>query len=253
MRRAVAAAGTLLVSTALLAGCGSNDEASEKRTLTVFAAASLTESFGALEKRFEDEHPDVDVTLNLGGSSRLVQQLGEGARADVFASADEKNMTKATDDDLAEGQPAVFATNRLTIAVPPGNPKGIQGFGDLAGDGVTVVVCAPQVPCGSATEQVEQSAGVQLTPASEEQDVKAVLTKVRAGEADAGLVYVTDAASAAGEVERVDFPEADGAINRYPITVVKGSEQTELAQEFVQFVLGEAGRAELDKAGFGAP
>ncbi|OZM70546.1 molybdate ABC transporter substrate-binding protein [Amycolatopsis antarctica] len=259
MRKTVVALSALaLFSTACGAAGGdaegaADDGAGAPRTLTVFAAASLTESFGALEKRFEAEHPGVDVTLNLGASSKLAQQIDEGAAADVFASADEKNMEKVTAAGRADGEPAVFATNTLTIAVPPGNPKGVRGFADLAQPGLTLVVCAPQVPCGSAAETVEKSAGVALTPVSEEQDVKGVLAKVQAGEADAGLVYVTDATSAAGKVEKIDFPEAAGAVNRYPIAVLTDAPQADLAREFTEFVRGAAGTEELGKVGFGRP
>jgi molybdate transport system substrate-binding protein len=237
-----------------VAGCGSSSGATlEQRTLTVLAAASLTESFGALEKKFEAEHAGVDVKISFQGSSALAQQIVNGAQADVFASADEANMKKVTDAGLAAGTPEIFATNQLTIAVPPGNPKKITSLADLAKDGVIVVVCAPQVPCGAAAQQVEQAAGVTVRPKSEEQDVKAVLTKVSAGEADAGLVYLTDVNSAAGKVTGVDFPEAAKAINKYPIAVVKDAPQAELAKAFVELVRGEAGRAELTKVGFRVP
>lgn len=219
-------------------------------TLTVFAAASLTESFTALGKEFEAQHPGTTVKFSFGGSSGLVQQLTNGAKADVFASADQANMDKAVQGGVIDGRPTVFATNKLAIAVAPGNPKGIKNFADLTKAGLTVVTCAPQVPCGSATQKVEQTTGVTLKPKSEEQDVKQVLNKVASGDADAGLVYVTDAASAAGKVDKVDFPEASGAINSYPIAVVKGG-QTALAKEFDDFVLGTEGKNELTKAGFG--
>jgi molybdate transport system substrate-binding protein len=237
----------------LVAGCGSSGADEGSRTLTVLAAASLTDAFTALEQRFEDAHPGVDVKLSFAGSSALVQQIVNGAPADVFAAADEENMAKLTDAGLAEGTPAVFATNRLVIAVPPDNPAGIGSFADLAGDGVTVVVCAPQVPCGSATEKVERSAGVALRPVSEEQDVKSVLGKVRSGEADAGVVYVTDVNSAGDAVEGIAFPEAAQAVNAYPITVLKEARQAGLAQEFVALVRGAEGRAELEKVGFVVP
>ncbi|GHF02137.1 molybdate-binding protein [Amycolatopsis deserti] len=246
--------GALLAAAALLiTGCGSSSGGSESRTLTVFAAASLTESFTALKTAFESAHAGTEVKFNFAGSSSLVQQLSNGASADVFASADQPNMDKAVQAGVVDGAPSVFATNKLAIAVAPGNPKGIRSFADLARDGLTVVVCAPQVPCGSATEKVEKSTGVTLKPASEEQDVKQALNKVRTGDADAGLVYVTDATSAAGAVDRVDFPEATSAVNSYPIAVVKNAPRAELARQWVEFVLGEQGRAELRKAGFGAP
>nr|WP_243869948.1 molybdate ABC transporter substrate-binding protein [Amycolatopsis granulosa] len=237
----------------LITGCGSPSGGTGTKTLTVFAAASLTESFTALKARFESAHPGTEVRFNFAGSSALVQQLSNGARADVFASADQANMDKAGQAGLLDSAPSVFATNKLTIAVAPGNPKGVAAFADLATRGLTVVVCAPQVPCGSATQKVEQKTGVTLRPASEEQDVKQVLNKVQTGDADAGLVYVTDAASAAGKVARVDFPEASQAVNSYPIAVVKNAPEAGPAREWVDFVLGQQGRAELQKAGFGAP
>ena len=220
-------------------------------TLTVFAAASLTESFTALGKEFEAQHSGVTVKFSFAGSSTLVQQLTNGAKADVFASADQANMDKATQGGVIDGQATVFATNKLAIAVAPGNPKGIKSFADLNKAGLSVVTCAPQVPCGSATKKVEQQTGVTLKPKSEESDVKQVLNKVQSGDADAGLVYVTDATSAAGKVDKVDFPEAAQAINNYPIAAIKGG-QAELAHQFEEFVLGTEGKNELAKVGFGS-
>ena len=257
-----------VAAVALFAGaCSSNDQASSNPnassapapapagsgggTLTVYAAASLTESFNALGKQFESAHPGVSVKFDFEGSSALVQKLDNGAKADVFASADQTNMDKAVQGGVIDGQPTVFATNKLTIAVAKGNPKGIKSFADLAKSGLTVVVCAQQVPCGSATQKVEKNTGVTLKPASEEQDVKQVLAKVQSGDADAGLVYVTDATSAAGKVDKVDFSDAAGAINNYPIAVVKDAPQAALAKEFTDFVLGAPGKDELTKIGFG--
>lgn len=234
------------------AGCATGS-GGQSRTVTVFAAASLAETFGVLERRFEQETPGVDVRLVLGGSSRLAQQLDEGARADIFASADEKNMDKAVRAGRISGPPNVFATNTLTIAVEPGNPEGITSFADLAKPGLTVVRCAPQVPCGSATDVVARRTGVAIRAASEELDVKAVLAKVVAGEADAGLVYVTDAVAASESVGRVDFPEADDAVNRYPIGAVEGAADAELARRFIDLVLRAEGQRVLRQAGFGAP
>ncbi|WP_414941633.1 molybdate ABC transporter substrate-binding protein [Amycolatopsis sp. cmx-11-51] len=246
----------LLALTLAATACGSEQPVTaqiEARTLTVFAAASLTESFGTLGKRFEAQNSGVTVKFSFEGSSALVQKLTQGAKADVFASADHANMDEATKGEVIDGQPSVFATNRLAIAVGKGNPQGIKGLADLAKDGLTVVVCAPQVPCGSAAKKVQQSSGVTLKPASEEQDVKSVLAKVRSGDADAGLVYVTDATSAAGKVDKVDFPESASAINDYPIAVVKDAPQAHLAGLFRDFVLSAEGKQELAKVGFGAP
>ncbi|WP_236797041.1 molybdate ABC transporter substrate-binding protein [Amycolatopsis sp. GM8] len=244
----------------LVAGCGSgssgdagssSSSAPEAKTLTVYAAASLTESFNALKTEFEAAHPGVTVKYSFGGSSTLVQQLTNGAKADVFASADQTNMDKAVQGGVINGTPTIFATNKLTIATAPGNPKGLKTFGDLAAPGLKVVVCAAQVPCGSATQKVEKNTNVTIKPVSEEQDVKQVLTKVESGDADAGLVYVTDANTAGGKVAQVDFPESAQAINNYPIAVLKDAPQADLAQQFEQFVLGAQGQAELSKVGFG--
>jgi molybdate transport system substrate-binding protein len=162
-------------------------------------------------------------------------------------------MDKAKDAGLLAGDPVNFATNTLTIAVAPGNPKGIKSFQDLTKDGLNVVVCAPQVPCGSATEKVEKATGVELKPVSEESSVTDVLNKVTTGEADAGVVYVTDVAGAGDKVTGVEFPESKDAVNTYPISSLKDSANAELAKKFVEYVTGEAGQKVLDQAGFGKP
>jgi molybdate transport system substrate-binding protein len=217
----------------------------------VLAAASLTEAFTALEKQFEADLPGVDVRLNFAGSSDLAQQVVNGAPADVFAAASDTTMKTVTDAGLATGTPAIFATNVLQIATAPGNPKGIASFADLAEPDLKVVVCAPQVPCGAAAEKIEKATGVTLSPVSEEADVKSTLGKVTSGDADAGLVYVTDVAAAKGSVQGVSFPEADQAATTYPITVLKDAPQAQLAQQFVDVVTGDEGRQVLGAAGFG--
>ena len=221
--------------------------------MTVYAAASLTSTFERLGTEFEREHPDAEVKLSFGGSSDLVTQIREGAPADVFASADTATMDKLTADGLAAGTPRDFATNTLEIAVPPGNPAHITGLRDLAKPGVDLVVCAPEVPCGAATQAVAERAGVALDPVSQEQSVTDVLAKVTAGEADAGLVYVTDVRAAGDDVEGVEFPESAAVVNTYPIAAVEGSEHADLARQFVDLVLGETGRRVLTRAGFGTP
>ena len=217
----------------LLAGCGGGAQpaapassaapsaAAESGTLTVLAAASLTETFNALEKRFETDHPGVDVKLNYAGSSDLAQQIVNGAPADVFAAASDATMKTVTDAGLAAGTPTIFATNVLQIATAPGNPKGIASFADLAKPDLKVVVCAPQVPCGAAAEKIEKATGVTLRPVSEEADVKSTLGKVTSGDADAGLVYVTDVSAAGDSVQGVSFPEANQATTNYPIAVAE--------------------------------
>ena len=259
----VAAAG---LGTLVLTGCGgqsggSNAAASSPeagagggdKTLRVSAAASLTQSFDQLSNEFEKDHPGVSVDVNYGGSSGLVQQLTEGAPADVFASADQKNMTKLTDADLAQGEPKIFATNVLTLVVPKDNPAGIRSIQDVLGKNVKLVTCAPEVPCGAATQKVEQANGVELAPGSQENAVTDVLGKVTSGQADAGIVYVTDAKAAGNKVTTIDIPMADEAINNYPIVALKDSEQPELAAQFVDLVTGEQGQKVLRDAGFGAP
>jgi molybdate transport system substrate-binding protein len=224
------------------------------RTLAVFAAASLTGTFTEIAERFETEHPGVAVTLNFAGSADLVSQISQGAPADVIATADSTTMATLVDDGVVAADDAiVFATNTLEIAVPPDNPAGIGSFADLAAPGLNLVVCAPQVPCGAATETVAAAARVDLTPVSEENSVTDVLGKVTSGEADAGLVYVTDIEAAGEKVSGIEFAEADAAVNEYPIARVSGSVQSRLAADFSRFVTGEAGQAVLAEAGFGAP
>jgi molybdate transport system substrate-binding protein len=233
-----------------LTACGSDDE---DTTLTVYAAASLTASFEQIAEEFEAEHDGVAVELSFGGSSDLVTQIQEGAPADVFASADTATMDKLVADDLTGADPEPFATNTLEIAVPPGNPAGVQGFQDLAEPDLNLVVCAPEVPCGAAARQMADNVGVTLAPVSEEESVTDVLAKVTSGEADAGLVYVTDVAAAGDDVEGIELPESDSVVNTYPIAPVDGSDESDLAQEFVDFVLGDTGQSVLADYGFGQP
>jgi molybdate transport system substrate-binding protein len=245
VRRPLVAAVAL---TLLAAGCGSGDD---DTTLTVYAASSLSAPFEEIAAEFEATHEGVEVELNLAGSSDLVAQIQEGAPADVFASADEANMEKLVVDDLAGTDPQAFASNTLQIVVPPGNPDGVATLQDLALDDVNLVVCAPEVPCGAATVAVAEAAGVELSPVSEERAVTDVLAKVSSGEADAGLVYVTDVLGAGDAVEGIDVPEAAQATNVYPIAPVAGSDHADLAQEFVDLVLADDGQSVLRDAGFG--
>ncbi|MFC8799661.1 molybdate ABC transporter substrate-binding protein [Promicromonospora sp. NPDC057138] len=232
---------------------GNAEGATSDRTLTVYAAASLTSAFEQIAADFEAAHEGVDVELSFAGSSDLVAQIQQGAPADVFASADTTNMDKLVADDLVTGSPTDFASNTLTIAVPPDNPAGVTSLADLAADDLNLVVCAPEVPCGAATERVEAAAGLTFSPVSEEQSVTDVLNKVITGEADAGLVYVTDVRGAGDRVEGIDFPESDDAINVYPVSALRDSAQPELAQEFVEAVLGPEGQRVLADAGFAGP
>jgi molybdate transport system substrate-binding protein len=236
----------------LLAGCASG-EAPVEQKLTVFAAASLKGAFTELAGEFEESHPEANVSLNFAGSADLVSQVTEGAPADVVAFADEKSMAKLTDAQLIDGTPELFASNTLTIAVPPGNPAGITSFHDLAEPGARVVTCAAQVPCGAAAITIEEATGVLLAPVSEESAVTDVLGKVSSGEADAGLVYVTDVRSAGDRVEGISFPESSAAVNTYPIGVVAESTRHDLADEFLALVTGADGQKILAAAGFARP
>ncbi len=242
---------SVLVGLLVLAGCTTTPENS--RHLTVFAAASLKSVFTELGKRFEDANPGTTVEFSFAGSSDLVTQLTQGAPADVFASADTTNMSRAVDAGLLHGDPVDFATNTLTIVTAPGNPKGIKSFADLVTPGISVVVCAPQVPCGAATEKVEKATGVTLHPVSEESAVTDVLGKVTSGQADAGLVYVTDAKGAGAAVAAVAFGESADAVNTYPIATLKDSGDIETAQRFVDLVVSPEGQEVLSEAGFVAP
>lgn len=231
-----------------LAGCGG---AQERVPVTVLAGASLRDVFTTLEQQFEAANPGADLRFSYGGSSDLAAQIVNGAPADVFASANEKQMEVVAAAGKVAGASKPFTTNVLTIVVPPGNPKGIRSFADLAKPDVTELVCAPQVPCGAATKEIEKATKITLSPASEEPDVRSVLAKVQADEADAGLVYVTDARSAAGKVEQINFPEAQDAVNVYPIAVINGAPQARFAEAFMALVLSPAGQRELEAAGFG--
>lgn len=248
----------VLAGLALLAvGCGDTGDGgsggSGDRTLTVFAAASLTETFTALGKTFEGAHPGVKVRFSFGGSSTLAQQIVQGAPVDVFAAASPATMRTVTDAGLVSGQPQTFVKNRLVIAVPKDNPGKIADLKGLADPDLKVVLCAEQVPCGAAAKKALDIAGVKVTPVSEEQDVKAVLTKVRLGEADAGLVYRTDVRAEAGRVQGIDFAESAQAINDYPIGALAKAPQPGLAKEFVELVRSAQGQAVLTRAGFEAP
>lgn len=259
-RRTVLAA--LAATVALtLAGCGDDTPAASSSsdspssaaslsgTINVFAAASLTESFTQIGKDFEAAHPGVKVTFNFAGSSALAQQINQGAPADVFASAAPKNMDQVTD----KNSPTTFVTNTLEIAVPPGNPGKITGLKDFADKSKKIALCAPQVPCGAASETVFKAAGITPQPDSLEQDVKAALTKVSLGEVDAALVYKTDVQAAKGKVEGIAFPEASEAVNKYPIATLTKAPNADGAKAFVDYVLSDKGKAVLTAAGFAAP
>lgn len=261
-RRLLGAATVLVLSAAALAGCAQDGSAPTparsatsapalRGTITVDAAASLNEVFPALAKRFEAEHPGTSVTFSFGGSSALAASIVSGAPVDVFAAASATTMRTVTDAALTAGAPVVVARNELEIAVPPGNPGRITGLADFADAGKTVLVCAQEVPCGAAAVQVFQAAGVHARPDSYEPDVTSVLTKVEEGEADAGLVYVTDVRAADEKVDGIRFPQADRAVTAYPIAALKGSGNAALARAWVAYVA--AHEADLQAVGFLAP
>ncbi|MGN7949068.1 molybdate ABC transporter substrate-binding protein [Microbacterium sp. 22215] len=222
-------------------------ESSLSGELTVYAAASLSTAFDEIGAAFTEANPDVEVSGVYDGSSTLVTQLLEGAPADVFASADEANMDKLED---AAVDPTLFASNTLVIAVPTGNPGGVKTLDDLAD--VTTVLCAPEVPCGAASATLLSNAGVTVEAASLEQNVTAVLTKVAASEADAGLVYATDVIGR-DDVEVIVPDGADEVVNHYPIAALSEAPNSAAAAAFVTFVLSDEGQSILADFGFGAP
>lgn len=222
-------------------------------TLTVFAAASLTDVFGELGDQLMADNPDLDVQFNFGPSSGLATQITQGAPADVFASANEKQMAVVTDAGLQAADPTVFTENVLEIAVPPGNPGNVTGLADFGNADLTLAICAADVPCGTAAVAVFADAGIVARPDTEEEDVKAALTKVQLGEVDAALVYATDVRAAGADVEGIRFPEAEQEINSYPITTLEAATNPDAAEAFVDLVDSEEGRQALADAGFRAP
>ena len=221
--------------------------------ITVFAASSLSDAFGRIGDELTRSRPGTRLTFNYGSSSTLATQIVNGAPADVFASADEPNLQKVVDARLVQGSPSIFATNRLEIAAAPGNPKRIASLADLARRDLVVVLAAPSVPAGRYARDALSKAGVSLVPASQEVDVRAVLNKIALGEADAGIVYVTDVRSAAGRVSGIAIPEEHQVVARYPIATLMDSRNPRLAALFVEFVRGPDGQRVLGDLGFTLP
>ena len=243
MSRRVAPALLLLLP---LTACGGGDG---EQTVTVLAAASLTETFTELAERFEDEHPGVDVELVFGSSTTLAEQAADGAPGDVLATADSRAMEVAVDGDVTSRQPETFTLNELVIATPPGNPANITGLGSLALPGVDWAKCVSTAPCGALADTALAVRASQAQPVTEEVDVKAVLARVVAGEVDAGLVYRTDALAAGDAVETIETGQAAPS-TAYVITTLG---ESPAASDFVELVLGDAGQAVLRDAGFQAP
>lgn len=239
----------LVVLLVALAACGSDDPEGE---LLVSSAASLTDAFAEVETAFEAANPNVDVILNLGGSSSLREQILGGAPADVFASANTTNMDQVVDGGEADG-PEIFVRNLLQIAVPAGNPAGISGLEDFANDALLIGLCAQDVPCGDFARTVLENAGVTAAIDTNEPDVRALLTKIELGELDAGITYVTDVASTGGAVEGVDIPDDVNVTAEYPIAALANAPNPDSAAAFVAFVLSDEGQAILNSYGFSSP
>lgn len=222
-------------------------------TVTVFAAASLKESFTTLGKEFEKANPGTKVTFNFGGSDTLAASITAGAPADVFAAASPKTMAIVTDKKDAATTPATFVRNQLEIATLPGNPDKVTSLKDLTKSGLKVVLCDKTVPCGAAAQKALDASKLKLTPASYEQDVKSALTKVELKEADAAVVYKTDVKAAGDKVEGVEFPESAKAVNDYPIALLKDAPNAEAAKAFIALVQSAEGQKVLTAAGFLQP
>ena len=258
-----------LVSAAALVACGGTSDSTNPATpaagaqgasagaditgeVTVFAAASLQDAFKALAESFQNAHPGVRITFDFQGSQDLVTALDGGASADILATANNSTMTDAASKGLV-GEQTEFATNVLTLIVPAGNPAGVTGINDGSLDKADLVICAPEVPCGEATQKLATELGVTLNPVSEEQKVTDVRGKVESGEAQAGIVYTTDAAQAGDKVETIALPP-NSVINHYPIALTKSAANSQAAQAFIDYILSPEGQKVLqDTYGFGAP
>ncbi|MFS4104281.1 molybdate ABC transporter substrate-binding protein [Streptomyces sp. PD-S100-1] len=266
--RTLQVAGAGAAALLALSACSSSDDSSDgssspsagasgasklSGTVTVFAAASLKESFTTLGKEFEQQHPGTKVSFNFGGSDTLAASITSGAPADVFAAASTKTMKIVTDKGDAAGTPATFVRNQLEIATLPGNPDKISSLKDLTKSGLKVVLCDKTVPCGAAAQKALDASGLKLTPVSYEQDVKSALTKVELKEADAAVVYKTDVHAAGDKVEGVEFPESAKAVNDYPIALLRDAHNAEAAKAFVALVQSAEGQKVLNQAGFLKP
>lgn len=242
-----------LVASAL-AGCGATDGAATRGgQVTVFAAASLTDAFGDIAAAFETANPGLTVAFNFAGSQQLAGQIVEGAPADVFASASPAQTDVVVAAGLAAHEPVDFAGNRLEIAVEPGNPLLITGLADLDRDDIVLVLAAPEVPAGHYAAEALTAAGVEVHPASLDNDVRAALAKVELGEADAAVVYRSDIDAAGEGVEGVTIPEDQNVVATYPVTVLTAARNADAAEAFVAFVMSAAGQQILRDHGFAGP
>ena len=238
-----------LVVAAIVAACAAPDTAE----VVVSAAASLDSVFAALEESFEDAYPGVDVVRNVGSSSLLRYQIVEGAPVDVYASADHVYMDLVEAEGLIESGPTIFAVNRMVIAVPSGNPGGITGLDDFTRSDLLLGLCAPEVPCGALAREVLNAAAVTPDVDTNEPDVRALLTKIEAGELDGGIVYASDVAVRGGAVEGIEIDRRHNVGVGYPIAVIAQGESRDYARLFVDHVLSAESRAVLTRFGFGTP
>ncbi|HZA79953.1 MAG TPA: molybdate ABC transporter substrate-binding protein [Actinomycetes bacterium] len=254
LRSRIRLGAVLAVAALVLAACGGGDDSggssASSAGIKVFAAASLTAAFNELGPQFTAANGGTKVTFNFAGSQALATQIQQGAPADVFASADTTNMDKVKD---LVGDPQVFASNLLQIVVEQGNPKGVKGLDDLANPDLKVVLAAPDVPAGRYAAEILGKAGVTVKPVSQEDNVKAVVTKVSLGEADAGIVYVTDVTTGGDKVEGVDIPTEQNVTATYPIATVTASKAQDKAQAFMDLVRSADGQQVLNKYGFLPP
>jgi molybdate transport system substrate-binding protein len=254
--RAILALGACAAAASVLAACGSSGPSSGsgsgqiKGTVVVFAAASLNNAFDKIGKQFEQQHTGVTMKFNYAGSSSLATSIKQGAKADLFASANTQNMKAVTDASLATGTPKVFAKNQLEIMVAKGNPMKITSVKSLESPSVKVAVCAPEVPCGAYSKDVFQKAGVTVKPVSEETSVSGVVTKVSLGEADAGVVYVTDVKAAGDKVSGVPIPPDQNVVADYPMVKLKDASDSAAATAFMNYVDSPAGQKVLASYGF---
>ena len=235
------------------AAAGTSAAAKPTGTVVVFAATSLTDVFNAIAAQFQKADPGVTVKFNYGGSSSLATQITQGAPADVFASASPTNMTTVTDKSLASTTPKIFTRNQGEIMVEAGNPEHVKSLADLANPALKVVTCATQVPCGALASTVFKNAGVTVMPVSQEQNVGGVVTKVTLGEADAGIVYVTDVKANGTKTTGVVIPADQNTITDYPIAEIKGAPNATAAAAFIAYVLGPEAQQELKSFGFLPP
>ena len=260
---AVVAVAWVVVAALVLAACGSSSSSTPSSsgssspkvsgTLVVFAAASLSDAFDKIGDQFEKAHPGVTVKFNYAGSSSLATSINQGAPADVFASAAPANMKTVTDAGNAVGTPKIFTRNEAEIMVEAGNPKNIKSVSDLANPALKVVVCSPEVPCGALAQQIFKNAGADVKPVSQESSVSGVVTKVTLGEADAGIVYVTDVEANGSKTAGVPIPADQNQITDYPIVQVKDAPNASAAAAFISYVLGPDGQKVLTSLGFLPP